>query len=116
MKNCFLYHISCIFVQGNKKNNAMETKEKANGLFISVNGLIQKKQFSNEKINLKEMQDCVGGYVEFVYLPENKILVVNEEGKLNELPLNGLATMKFWDNIGDMIVGNVLLIDQKYID
>jgi hypothetical protein len=103
-------------VQGNKKNNAMQTKEKANGLFISVNGLIQKKQFSNEKINLKEMQDCVGGRIEFVYLPENKILVVNEEGKLNDLPLNGLATMKFWDNIRDMIVGNVLLIDQKYID
>jgi hypothetical protein len=51
-----------------------------------------------------------------VYLPENKILVVNEEGKLDDLPLNGLATMKFWDNIRDLIVGNVLLIDQKYID
>jgi len=96
--------------------NAMKTKEKANGLFIGVNGLIQQKQFSDAKINLKEMQDCVGGYIEFVYLPENKILVVNEEGKLNNLPLNGLATMKFWDNIKDMIVGDVLLIDQKYID
>jgi hypothetical protein len=55
----------------------MQSKEKANGLFISVNGSIQQKEFSKEKINLKEMQDCVGGYIEFVYLPDNKILVVN---------------------------------------
>lgn len=116
MIKCFLNENSCIFVQGNIKINAMKTKEKANGLFIGVNGSIQEKQFSNEKINLKEMQDCVGGYIEFVYLPDNKILVVNEEGKLNNLPLNGLATMKFWDNIGDILVGDVLLIDQKYIN
>jgi hypothetical protein len=94
----------------------MQKNEKAKGLFISVNGSIQEKQFSKEKINLKEMQECVGGYIEFVYLPDNKILVVNEEGKLNDLPLNGLATMKFWDNIGDILVGDVLLIDQKYIN
>ncbi len=94
----------------------MQTKEKAKGLFISVNGSIQEKQFSKEKINLQEMQDCVGGYIEFVYLPDNKILVVNEEGKINNLPLNGLATMKFWENTREMIVGDVLLIDQKYID
>jgi len=94
----------------------MIPKEKANGLFIKANGFVQQKEFSNEKINLKELQDCVGGYIEFVYLPENKVLVVNEEGKLNQLPLNGIATMKYWSEIQDILVGDVLIIDQKYID
>lgn len=107
------YILSCIFVQGNKKN-AM--KKNAEGLLYDVNGFTMSKQFANNKVTLQELQSCVGGYIEFIYLPNNKILVVNEEGKINDLPLNAIATMEFWDSIGDTLVGDVLLIDQKFID
>ena len=33
-------------------------------------------------------QAAVGGYVEFVRLEEGVTLIVNEEGKLDQLPLN----------------------------
>jgi len=57
------------------------------------------------KINsLKQMQELVGGYVEFVYL-NDKVLVVNEEGLLFGLPRNNQAT----EIAGHPIVGDAIL-------
>jgi uncharacterized protein DUF3846 len=41
---------------------------------------------------LKEVQAIVGGYVEVVYLKDGRIMIVNEEGKLDGLPCNEQAT------------------------
>ena len=103
-------------MQGNIKKNAMNTNEFAKGLVISSSMNIEEREFSKPKITLSEMQKIVNGYVEFVYLPENKIMVVNEEGKINSLPINFIATEKYWSSIQEVIVGDVLIIDQKYID
>ncbi len=54
--------------------------------------------------SLKQMQELVGGYVEFVYLSD-KVLVVNEEGLLYGLPRNNEAT----EIAGHPIVGDVIL-------
>ena len=57
------------------------------------------------KINsLKQMQELVGGYVEFVYL-NDKVLIVNEEGLLYGLPRNNQAT----ESAGHPIVGDAIL-------
>ena len=32
--------------------------------------------------SLEEMQAAVGGYIQFIYLPDHEILVIDEEGKL----------------------------------
>ena len=57
------------------------------------------------KINsLKQMQEPVGGYVEFVYL-NDKVLIVNEEGLLYGLPRNNQAT----EIAGHPIVGDAIL-------
>jgi hypothetical protein len=57
------------------------------------------------KINsLKQMQELVGGYVEFVYL-NDKVLIVNEEGLLYGLPRNNQAT----EIAGHPIVGDAIL-------
>jgi len=57
------------------------------------------------KINsLKQMQELVGGYVEFVYLSD-KVLIVNEEGLLYGLPRNNQAT----EIAGHPIVGDAIL-------
>ena len=42
--------------------------------------------------NLKEAQKFVGGYVEGITFPNGDYLIINEEGKLMQLPLNPEAT------------------------
>ena len=48
----------------------------------------------------------MGGYIEVLTLNGNEIMVVNEEGKINNLPLNLQATELFGL---DVIVGDVLV-------
>lgn len=55
---------------------------------------------------LKDMQDLVGGYIEFVYTLEDSVLIVNEEGLINQLPLNVGASML----TGHKIVGDVIQV------
>ena|SRR5256885_2277434 len=42
--------------------------------------------------NLKEVQAIVGGYVEVIKLKDKRIMIINEEGKLTNLPRNEEAT------------------------
>ena len=68
---------------------------------------------------LKQAQDFVGGYVEGIEFPTGDYLIINEEGKLQQLPLNEDAT-KLWRETftpdkyvfgyDDFVVGNALLI------
>lgn len=50
----------------------------------------------------------VGGYIECVYLQNNIILVVNEEGKLE-----GLEDNFYMTSLHDMIVGDVFFVSLK---
>lgn len=54
---------------------------------------------------LKQMQELVGGYIELCYLKSGEILVVNEEGLLNQLPHNEQAS----ELQGHPLVGDVIL-------
>lgn len=42
--------------------------------------------------SLKELQDMVNGSIEIVRLTKELIMVVNEEGAVNDLPINDKAT------------------------
>jgi|TARA_R100000541_G_scaffold17730_2_gene27588 hypothetical protein len=53
--------------------------------------------------SLKKMQDLVQGYIEFIYI-KNKILIVNEEGLLDQLPPNIEASRIY----GKPLVGDVV--------
>ena len=66
---------------------------------------------------LKELNDIVGGYVEIVYLNESGIMVLNEEGKLLDLPINDRATIIFqaMTDIDDFIVGDVLICNNEQV-
>lgn len=59
----------------------------------------------------EELNEIVGGYFETLYLPKSdSLMVVNEEGKLMDLPLNDKATNIVFENgIVDIIVGDVLI-------
>lgn len=66
--------------------------------------------------SLEELQKVVDGYIEVLYFNghEGPFMVLNDEGKLRELPENPIATMiaRNFDLIGmtDCIVGDVVVI------
>ena len=74
---------------------------------------------SKHEPNLKAAQEFVGGYVEGIPFPNGDYLIVNEEGKLMNLPLNPEATALWratFDNDNfitgrkDFVVGPAILI------
>tara|TARA_R110002051_G_scaffold325794_1_gene431364 strand:+ start:2127 stop:2417 length:291 start_codon:yes stop_codon:yes gene_type:complete len=61
---------------------------------------------------LEELQALVKGYIELVPCTETgKLMIINEEGKLLNLPLNIMATKLMEYKGCDFICGNALLID-----
>tara|TARA_R100000935_G_scaffold58069_1_gene93754 strand:- start:2325 stop:2567 length:243 start_codon:yes stop_codon:yes gene_type:complete len=44
---------------------------------------------------LKKQQDLVQGYIEYVYVSNDKMLIVNEEGLLEDLPDNRIASQTY---------------------
>lgn len=72
-----------------------------------------------EDATYKSVSDAVGGYIEHITLHgvfEGFSLYVNEEGKLNGLPFNDIATA-VWERVfgiyTDVIVGNAVLVSSK---
>ena len=66
--------------------------------------------------SLEELQAIVGGYIEINPLDDELIMVVNEEGKINCLPLNVRATcIVNGAGIADTIVGNVLICRSEMV-
>tara|TARA_R110000824_G_scaffold157037_6_gene330466 strand:- start:39 stop:281 length:243 start_codon:yes stop_codon:yes gene_type:complete len=54
--------------------------------------------------SLKKMQDLVQGYIQLSHLDNGKVLIVNEEGLLNNLPPNKKAS----ELRGYLLVGDVI--------
>ena len=66
--------------------------------------------------SLEDLQIIVGGYIEIVPLGDERIMVVNEEGKIHRLPLNVRATcIVNGAGIADTIVGNVLICRSEMV-
>ena len=65
---------------------------------------------------LAELREIVGGHIE---VAETKfpglIMVLDEEGKLKEKPINKLATLLYKYGDQDPIVGDVLICNQNQI-
>jgi len=64
---------------------------------------------------LEEMQALVGGYIEMVPMAGDKMLIINEEGKLQGLPYNIDATWQVADRLlsGDYIAGPAVLVSEQ---
>lgn len=86
---------------------------------IKTDGTRQPAHPSNgTDFSLEEMQTIVGGYIELVELNDTDTIVLNEEGKLNGLPLNIEATKVFrsyYPGSNDIIVGDVLVCKTEQI-
>lgn len=76
-------------------------------------------KFGNS-FTLEELQEYVGGYIEIIRLTDKYLMVVNEEGRLLNLPFNPEATdiarqhKAIYPN--DMIVGNALVAEESMIE
>ena len=71
-------------------------------------------QHKDESPSLSDAQKFVGGYVEVVQVNDG-ILIVDEEGKLKDKPVNQVASKMYADKYGDedIIVGDAIYIPHK---
>lgn len=76
---------------------------------------------------LKDMQDLVGGYCQLIYLGESGLFIggvkysyilVDEDGRMNEKPINAKVTEYYQHVVGGSvnIVGDALLLERHEMD
>jgi hypothetical protein len=70
---------------------------------------------NNSDFQLEELQTFVCGFIEVVNTKDGRIMVINEEGKLNDLPVNFKASELYEYSKFDFIVGDVLLCKSNEI-
>ena len=83
------------------------------------NGDFQETQPKNgTTFELEEMQEIVGGYIEVIRLNDGRIIIVNEEGLLQGLPVNIEATniLRRDHSTTQYIVGNAIVCDSDMVD
>ena len=71
-------------------------------------------QHKDESPSLSDAQKFVGGWVEVVQVNDG-ILIIDEEGKLKDKPVNEVASKMYADKYGDedIIVGDAIYIPHK---
>jgi hypothetical protein len=84
-------------------------------LLKAAGGVEEVHPANGRTFTLDELQALVGGFIEVVRARDGKWLVLNEDGKRQNLQLNVLASIKY-KSAGvalpsDVIVGDVLLAD-----
>ena len=86
-------------------------------LYKTNGEVIEVSPKNNRDFTLEELQSFVEGDIEIINLTTEKILIVNEEGKINKLPFNELATELWKKYYGrtDYIVGNALLCNSDEV-
>jgi hypothetical protein len=67
---------------------------------------------NGKDFTLEELQALVGGWIEYLYLPDGRILVINEEGKMMAMKYNCSASI-YGVQAGiahdDFVVGDAVL-------
>lgn len=91
---------------------------------LRANGVVDLVGFDSETDpgdRLVFYQTLVGGYIEVIdlhVLPVSWVLVIDEEGKIKEKPINQLATRLAHSvlGVGDFIAGDAILLERRYLD
>lgn len=67
---------------------------------------------------LEDLQECVGGFVQFVDLDEGQVLIFDEESKLKGKPRNHVATELAapFLFVGDFVAGTALLTHNDFLE
>lgn len=85
---------------------------------ITTTGHVNETELT-ETTELADLQRAVGGYIQIIDLTEELAMVIDEEGKLQNKPVNDIATrLTQHFNAGlqahDIIVGDAVLIGQRH--
>ena len=81
-------------------------------LILKTNNTVEVEQDTEEFVSYATLSRAVGGMIEAVTLPNGLTLWVNEEGKMDGLPVNEYATNLMTREFGatyDIIVGNAIV-------
>ena len=72
---------------------------------------VKEIQSKNDDPSLSDAQKFVGGWVEVVQVNDG-ILIIDEEGKLKDKPVNEVASKMYADKYGDedIIVGDAIYV------
>ena len=66
------------------------------------------------------MQEIVGGFIEVVYLENDEVMIIDDDGKGKNKPVNAQATIRatrdkaIFNN--DWIAGDVIIMDKDLLD
>lgn len=66
-----------------------------------------------ERLKLHDLQEKVNGYIEIIDLHNDYVLIVNEEGKLHNLPTNVVWSKMEMSDLCDTLVGNIVLMRKE---
>lgn len=82
-----------------------------NALVIGFDESLEVVDLDSPEGSLEVLQNAVDGWVQAVDINERLTMWMNEEGKLDGLPFNGIATGLFQARFGkiDIIMGNAVL-------
>lgn len=84
-----------------------------------VNGeIVEVEPENGSDFSLEELRSFVDGYIEVAHLDNERIMVINEEGKIKGLPYNENATAEYNRAMGykaDYIVGDALVCGKAQI-
>jgi hypothetical protein len=64
---------------------------------------------------LETLQKAVGGYIEMVAAHNGNVIILDEEGKIKNKPINAEATRMFINGQSDPIVGDVVIASAEQI-
>lgn len=78
------------------------------GLLIKTTGEMQEVEYED---TLETLQGYVDGYIEYVTIDDGIDMIINEEGKINGLEPNWVATLLYGQF--DVIVGDALVVGVK---
>jgi hypothetical protein len=91
--------------------NMVVSNEK--GYRLSADGSIKEYKFDGETYDIQKIKDlCDFDYIELVYLPNDIIMIVDEEGLLKSKPYNFVASVIYqgaYDDTNLGIVGDAIL-------
>ena len=76
------------------------------------------RPINGKTFTLKELQDAVGGIIEVIRLKDGRLMIVNEEGLLQGLPVNIEATniLRRDHSTTQYIVGNAIVCDSDMFE
>lgn len=95
-------------------------KKDKNYIIKTDGSVVETEPADGKMFTLEELQAIVGGYIEIIYLNDERLMVLNEDGKFQRLKRNQKATeLAHRHNAifaSDFIVGDVAVINSSQID